>query len=230
MQDASTGSSSDTNSSPNSPNRHRDSNIILIFVANSNIITHQKHINIMLILGIIIAVCLLYVAIGYNSLVKKRNDVTNAFGSIDAMLKKRFDLIPNIVATVQQYAKHEESLFTKVTEMRSKRYGQLSDEEKAEFDKAFTQVSRQFIAVAENYPELKASENFMHLQRTLNEVEERLSAARRTYNACVTDYNNAVMTFPSNLIAGIFGFSSKPVLSIPEEERQNVSVKNLFQS
>ncbi len=184
----------------------------------------------MIIAGIIIAVCLLIIIGSYNSLVRKRNNVDNAFGSIDAMLKKRFDLIPNIVATVQQYAKHEESLFSKVTEMRTKGYEQLSSEDKAEFDKAFTQASRKFIAVAENYPELKASENFLQLQRTLNEVEEQLSAARRTYNANVTDYNNAVMTFPSNLIAGMFGFTAKTVLSIPEEERQNVNVKNLFQS
>ena len=184
----------------------------------------------MIIAGIIIAVCLLYIIGVYNTLVKKRNNIDNAFGSIDVMLKKRFDLIPNIVATVQQYAKHEENIFSKVTEMRSKGYNQLSNEDKAEFDQAFTQASRRFFAVAENYPELKSSDNFIHLQRTLNEVEEQLSAARRTYNANVTDYNNSVMTFPSSLLAGMFGFASRSVLSIPEEERKNVNIKNLFQS
>ena len=179
---------------------------------------------------IVVAACLLLVVVMYNNLVRKRNYVDNAFGSIDAMLKKRFDLIPNMVATVQQYAAHEKELLAEVTEMRSKRYGTLSGEEKADFDRAFTQAGRRLLAVAENYPQLRASENFLHLQRSLNEVEEQLSAARRTYNAHVTDYNNALMTFPSNLIAGLFGFTPRAVLSIPEEERANVDVKALFNS
>lgn len=184
----------------------------------------------MTILGILIAVCLLYIIGVYNTLVRKRNNIDNAFASIDVMLKKRFDLIPNLVAAVKQYAKHEENIFSTVTEMRTKGYEQLNNEDKVAFDEAFTQASRQFIAVAESYPELKASDNFMHLQRTLNEVEEQLSAARRTFNANVTDYNNAVMTFPSNMFAGMFGFTTRKVFSIPEEERENVNTKNLFQS
>ncbi|MDD3038525.1 LemA family protein [Bacteroides sp.] len=184
----------------------------------------------MTILGILIAVCLLYIIGVYNTLIRKRNNIDNAFASIDVMLKKRFDLIPNLVATVKQYAKHEENIFSTVTEMRAKGYEQLNSEDKVAFDEAFTQASRLFIAVAESYPELKASDNFMHLQRTLNEVEEQLSAARRTFNANVTDYNNAVMIFPSNMIARIFGFTSRKVFSIPEEERENVNTKNLFQS
>lgn len=184
----------------------------------------------MIIVGILIGIIVVYVASVYNSLTRRSNNVDNAFGSIDAMLKKRFDLIPNLVASVQQYAKHEETIFSKVVEMRNRSYGDLSTEDKASFDQAFTQASRRFFAVAENYPDLKASENFVHLQRSLNDVEEQLSAARRTYNANVTDFNNMVMTFPSNLLAGMFNFSKKPVLSIPEEERANVNVKELFHS
>jgi LemA protein len=163
-------------------------------------------------------------------LIRKRNSVDNAFGSIDAMLKKRYDLIPNLVAAVQQYAKHEAGIFSQVTEMRAKGYEQMNAADKAAFDQAFTQAGRRFFAVAENYPELKASANFEQLQRSLNEVEEQLSAARRTYNANVTDYNNSVMSFPMNLFAKMFGFKDKQVLSIPEAERQNVDVKQLFQS
>ena len=184
----------------------------------------------MVIIGIIVAICLLFIIGVYNTLVRKRNSIENAFGSIDVMLKKRFDLIPNIVATVKQYAKHEETIFARIAELRSKGYEQLNNDDKANFDEAFTQASRRFIAVAESYPELKASDNFMHLQRTLNEVEEQLSAARRTYNAHVTDFNNTVMTFPSNMIAGMFGFTPRNLFSIPAEERVNPTIGNTFQS
>ncbi|MDE5611607.1 MAG: LemA family protein [Odoribacter sp.] len=183
----------------------------------------------MLTLIIFIALILFGVAT-YNNLVRKKNNVDNAFGSIDAMLKKRFDLIPNLVATVQQYAEHEKQTFATITDLRAKSYSTLKDDEKAEFDRNFTAASRKLFMVAENYPQLKASENFIQLQRTLNETEEQLSASRRTFNACVTEYNNAVMTFPTNLLAGMFGFTKKEVFSIPETERSNPQVKDLFKS
>lgn len=179
----------------------------------------------LLIPGIILIVFIVM----YNSLVRKRNETANAFGSIDAMLKKRFDLIPNLVATVQQYAKYEESTFSKITALRSQTYNSLSEQQKAEFDRNFNEVKKSFFMLAENYPQLRASENFMHLQRTLNETEEQLSASRRTYNASVTDYNNAVMTFPSNVIANIFGFKPKEILTLPEAEKVNPQIKDLFQ-
>lgn len=179
---------------------------------------------------IILGVLVLFGITAYNTLTRRKNNVDNAFGSIDAMLKKRFDLIPNLVASVQQYAQYEADTLSKLTGMRSKSYDSLTPQEKAEFDRTFSDVRRQIFMVAENYPQLRASENFMQLQRTLNETEEQLSASRRTYNACVTDYNNAVMTFPSNIVAGIFGFTKQAVLVIPEEERAVPNVKNLFQS
>ena len=163
-----------------------------------------------MIIAIIIVVLVLVVISMYNSLVRKKNQIENAFATIDVMLKQRFDLIPNLVAAVQQYAKH--------------------DSEKADFDRMFSKVRTQFFAVAENYPELKASENFLQLQRSLNETEEQLAAARRTYNASVTEYNNAVQSFPTNLLAGMFGFTRKEVLTIPEAERATPNVKNLFNS
>lgn len=183
----------------------------------------------MLILIILIAVALFFIST-YNNLVRKKNNVDNAFGSIDAMLKKRFDLIPNLVATVQQYAKHEEETFSAITRLRAKSYETLNAREKAEFDRDFTTARRNLFMVAENYPQLKASENFMQLQRTLNETEEQLSASRRSYNAAVTDYNNSVMTFPSNIIANLFSFTKKEVFAIPEEERVNPNVKDLFKA
>ena len=171
---------------------------------------------------IILGIIFLYAIISYNTLTRKRNNVDNAFGSIDVMLKKRFDLIPNLVATVQQYAKHEEETFAKITNLRTKSYDSLTAEEKTDFDKAFTAAKNNFFMVA--------SENFMQLQKTLNETEEQLSASRRTYNAAVTDYNNSVMTFPSNIIANLFSFTKKEVFAIPEEEKVNPDVKKLFQS
>lgn len=183
-----------------------------------------------MIITIIILLFVLVPIFMYNSLVRKRNQLENAFSTIDVMLKRRYDLIPNLVATVQQYAKHEAQTFSAITEMRNKAYTSLDDSEKADFDKMFSKASSRFFAVAENYPELKASANFLQLQRSLNETEEQLAAARRTYNASVTDYNNAVQTFPTNLLAGMFGFTRKAVLSIPEAERVNPDVKNLFNS
>ena len=150
---------------------------------------------------IILGIIFLYAIISYNTLTRKRNNVDNAFGSIDVMLKKRFDLIPNLV--------------TKITNLRTKSYDSLTAEEKADFDKTFTAAKNNFFMVAENYPALRSSENFMQLQKTLNETEEQLSASRRTYNAAVTDYNNSVMTFPSNIIANLFSFTKKEVFAIP---------------
>lgn len=183
-----------------------------------------------MIIAIIIVVLFLVVVAMYNSLVSKRNQIENAIATIDVMLKQRFDLIPNLVATVQQYAKYEAGTFSAITEMRNKTYAALDDNEKAEFDNMFSNVRTQFFAVAENYPELKASENFLQLQRSLNETEEQLAAARRTYNTSVTEYNNAVQSFPTNLLAGMFGFTRKEVLTIPEAERTIPNVKNLFNS
>ena len=177
----------------------------------------------MTIFIIIAVIAVIFIAI-YNSLVRKRNETENAFGAIDVMLKKRYDLIPNL----KQYAEHEKSTFAQITEMLNKSYASFSSQEKENLDSAFSQACTHFFAIAENYPQLKASENFEQLQRALNETEEQLSAARRTFNACVTDYNNAVQTFPSNLLAGMFGFTRKNVFSISEQERAVPNVNNLL--
>ena len=183
-----------------------------------------------MVIVIILVLLIIFVGVVYNSLVRKKNQTENAFATIDVMLKKRYDLIPNLVATVRQYAKYEEGVFTKLTEIRSKSYVTLSNSEKANLDDIFTHAHTGLLAIAESYPELKASDNFMQLQRSINETEEQLAAARRTYNACVTYYNNAVQTFPSNLLAGIFGFNRKGVWAIQESERITPDVKELLNS
>jgi len=174
----------------------------------------------LILAGVLIVLCIL----GYNSLVRKRNQAENAFATIDVMLKKRFDLIPNLVATVKKYASHEQELFAEVTRLRSKDYATLTEGEKSELDNAFTQAGRNLLVIAESYPTLKASENFMHLQRTINETEEQLSAARRTFNASVTDYNNSVQSFPMNMIATLFGFRTRMLFHIDEEEKDVPSI------
>lgn len=183
----------------------------------------------LMIMGVIFLFILLVPALMYNSLVGKRNQVHNIFGTMDAMLKKRWDLIPNLVSTVKGYADHERGLFEAVTAARSKaQSGQLSNDQKVGLENSFMQLLGVVRATVENYPQLKASENFLHLQRTLNELEEQISAARRAYNASVTDYNNAVQMFPTNIIAGMFNFKEMTLFQIEAGQRENSEVGNLL--
>jgi len=181
-----------------------------------------------LAIGVLIA-GVLYIVILYNSLISKKNQVQNVFASIDALLKKRYDLIPNLVATVQKYMQHERGTLTEITELRAKAIsGTLSDDEKVDLDNKLTKTLGGIMVAVENYPDLKANQNFLQLQASLNEVEEQISAARRAYNAAVTDYNNAVEMFPTNILASMMNYQRKKVFEIPDTERQNVDVKDLF--
>ena len=167
----------------------------------------------------------------YNMLVARKNQVANIFGTIDALLKKRHDLIPNLVASVKEYMVHERELLTRITEERARAIsGGISDAERMQAEASVSRYLRGIMVAVENYPNLKANENFLQLQAALNEVEEQISAARRAYNAAVTDYNNAVQMFPSNIFAGMMGLRPMPVLEIPEEERKPVDVGGLFRS
>ncbi len=175
-------------------------------------------------------VLLIIIIIGiYNNLVGARNQVENAFGSIDVMLKKRYDLIPNLVETVKAYMKHEKDTLTSITELRTKAVsGNLSTEERIDVENKLSGMMRSVMVAVESYPELKADSQFTMLQRSWNEAEEQISAARRAYNAAVTSYNKAVEKFPSSIFASMFGHKRKAVFVIPEVERQNVSAKALF--
>ncbi len=180
---------------------------------------------------IIIIAVLLLIVILFNSLIAKRNAVNNAFAGIDAYLKKRYDLIPNLVAAVQKNMEHERGLLNEITELRSRAIsGNISDRERVELDNKISRALGAINIAVENYPDLKANTNFLQLQASLNEVEEQLSAARRAYNAAVNSYNNAVQMFPTNLVAMIMGFKARPFFEASEAERQNVNVKNLFNS
>lgn len=182
----------------------------------------------MIIIGII-AVVLLLIGIGiYNSLIGKKNQVTNAFSAIDVMLKKRYDLIPNLVETIKQYMQYESETLTKITQMRTQAGTSISDAEKIQLDQQLNTAVRGVMVNVENYPDLKTNTNFLNLQSTWTESEEQIAAARRTYNSAVTTYNNAVMMFPSSIFAGMLGYQTMPVLETPAEERKNISAKELF--
>jgi LemA protein len=179
---------------------------------------------------VILVVVLLIPILIYNSLIGRKNQVLNVFGTIDALLKKRYDLIPNLVATVKGYMQHERTLLSQVTEMRAKALAEgTSDDQKVDLDNKMTKALSRIMLAVENYPDLKASENFMHLQRTLTELEEQISAARRAYNAAVTDYNNAVEMFPTNMVASVMNYKRRRFFEIAEKERESVDVGKPFQ-
>ncbi|MBX9853099.1 MAG: LemA family protein [Cytophagaceae bacterium] len=183
----------------------------------------------MLVLLIVLGVVLLLVIFMYNSLVGKKNQVENAFASIDTMLKKRYDLIPNLVNTVKAYMNHEKSVLTEITELRAKAVsGQISNDEKIAVENQLSGAMGKIMVLSENYPDLKANNNFMQLQASWNEIEEQISASRRFFNSAVTDYNNAVEMFPTSIFARMMNYQRKQVFVIPEAERQNVNAGQLF--
>ena len=177
---------------------------------------------VLLVVGIILVLM-------YNSLVSKKNQVENIFASVDTQLKKRYDLIPNLVASVSKYMEHEKSLLTEITKLRAEaNKPNISDEHKIALDAKVTSALGSIMIAVENYPDLKANENVMHLQRSLNEVEEQIAASRRAYNQAVTDYNNAIEMIPTNMMASAMNYKRKEVFEISEGERKNVNVKELF--
>ncbi len=180
---------------------------------------------------IVAGLILLSIVFMYNTLISKKNQVENIFAGLDAILKKRYDLLPNLVASVKEYMVHERITLEKITELRTK--GQrdtLDDSAKIALEKQLSSMLGNLMVAVENYPTLKANENFLHLQGTLNELEEQISAARRAYNQSVTDYNNAIEMFPTNFMANLMKLERKEVFSVPSSERANVDVKNLFKN
>lgn len=180
-------------------------------------------------LFLILVLFILVPVLLYNMLIRRKNEVDNIFGTMDAMLKKRHDLIPNLVETVKQYMDYEKETLTEITRLRAQAVGgNLSDNEKVAIESRLgSRMSGLMIAV-ENYPNLKANESFNHLQNSWNEVEEQIAASRRAYNGAVTSYNNAIEMFPSNIIANYLNYQPKNVFDIPEEQRKNISAKEIF--
>lgn len=180
----------------------------------------------MLFIGIGLVVLLALFVIGtYNSLVTLRARIEEALSGIDVQLKRRADLIPNLVETVKGYAKHEKDVFENVTKARSALMSAETPHEKAAADNMLTGALKSLFAVAEAYPELKANTNFQDLQAQLTDTEDKVAYSRQFYNANVLDYNTKVQMFPSNLIAGMFGFKNYEFFKAEEEDKKKVEVK-----
>lgn len=180
--------------------------------------------SLLIFLAIVAAIAFGIIGI-YNSLVTLKNKVDEGWADIDTQLKRRYDLIPNMVETVKGYAKHEKGTFEEVTKARNMAMNAKNPEEKAQAENMLTGTLKTLFAVAENYPELKANQNFMDLQATLREIEEHIQLSRRYYNATVRDFNTKIEIFPNNLLAGMLGFSKREYFEIErEEERENVKV------
>ena len=158
----------------------------------------------------------------YNGLIKAKNRTEEAWSDIDVQLKRRHDLIPNLIETVKGYAKHERELLDKITRLRSEAIKAENVKEKSQAENALSQTLRSLFAVAENYPDLKASQNFLKLQDELTDTENKIEAARRFYNGNVRDFNIKLQTFPTNLIAKQLGFTAKEFFELENEEERKV--------
>lgn len=178
-----------------------------------------------IILIIIVVLILIYLGSTYNSFVVLRNRVKDQWAQIDVQLKRRFDLIPNLVETVKGYASHEKDTLEAVVKARNEYLSSDTPEGKIEANNDLNKVVTKLFALAESYPELKADTNFRELQTTLTETEDKISYARQFYNDVVMKYNNKVEVFPSNIVAGMFGFKTSAYFNATEEERKNVKVK-----
>jgi LemA protein len=177
---------------------------------------------ILVLTGGLVVVALVAIVL-FNSIIGKKNRVEFAFASIDAQLKKRYDLIPNLVSACEKYMGYEQKLLKELTETRSKVL-QGSDGDKIALDGKLSSQLRSVFALAENYPDLKAAESFTLLERSLNEVEEQLAASRRAFNAAVTDYNNAVRMFPTSVVAAMMGCRTRAWFEAAPEEHEPVKV------
>lgn len=179
----------------------------------------------MLVALIVIAILVVLVAGAYNGLVSSRNKVKDQWSQIDVQLKKRADLIPNIVETVKGYAKHEKSTLKEIIELRNSTYDNMSANEKVDVNNKLSQGINKLMAIAEAYPDLKANENFKDLSQQLTKVEDDIANSRKYYNGAVRIFNDKVQMFPSNIVAGILGFKEQKMFEASENERENVQVK-----
>ena len=181
--------------------------------------------SILIIVAIVLGIILLWVVGIYNGLIKLRNRTKEAWSDIDVQLKRRYDLIPNLVETVKGYAAHEREVFERVTEARTRAMGAQTLKEKNEAENVLSGTLKTLFAVAENYPQLRAAENFLELQRELTDTENKIQAARRFYNTNVRDLNIKIESFPANTVASVFRFKQMEFFGIEEAaEKEPVKV------
>lgn len=181
--------------------------------------------NLTLVIGIIIILIIIYLWFTYNSLVVLRERIKEALSQIDVQLKRRTDLIPNLIETVKGYAKHEKEVFEKVTQARASMLKAETPQQKAEADNMMEKALKSIFAVAEDYPDLKASENFLNLQEELTDTENKISYSRQFYNTNVLAFNSSIKTFPAMLIASQFGFKQVEFFETEAESKKEVKVK-----
>lgn len=178
-----------------------------------------------LILLIGLALVAVWVIATYNGLITLKNRVDEAWSDIDVQLKRRYDLIPNLINTVKGYAKHESTVFEEVTEARTRAMNAGGAQDKAEAENMLSGTLKTLFAVSEAYPELKANQNFLELQRELADTEDKIQAARRFYNGNARDFNIKIEVFPNNLIAGALHFTKRDFFEAEEGEKENVKVE-----
>ena len=178
----------------------------------------------LILLAVVVVIAAGIVAI-YNGLIRLRNRVDEAWSDISVQLKRRYDLIPNLVSTVKGYAAHEKEVFEKVTDARTRAMGAGTAGDKAQAENMLSGALKSLFAVAENYPDLKANQNFLELQRELTDTEDKIQAARRFYNGNVRDFNTKIEVFPNNIFAGIFNFTKREFFGIDEGEKEPVKVE-----
>ncbi len=178
------------------------------------------------IILIVVAIVVLWVIIAFNGLIARKNRVAEAWSDIEVQLKRRYDLIPNLVETVKGYAAHEKTVLEDVTNARTAAMSTEDPKAKLQAENQLSSTLKSLFAVAENYPQLKANENFSKLQDELTDTEDKIQAARRFYNGNVRDYNTAIEVFPKNVIAGMFGFTHKELFDVDSDiEKQPIQVK-----
>lgn len=179
-----------------------------------------------LVIGGVILILIIALISMYNTFIRQKNKVDEAFSTMDVFLKKRYDLIPNIVETVKGYAKHEQSTLEKVIALRNTAAKAASEEDKIEANAKLTAGIRSIFALAENYPDLKANTNFIELQNSLKSIESEIASSRKYYNATVRDFNTKCEAFPSNIIAKWFKFQKRQLYVVDDDvERKNVKVE-----
>ncbi len=180
---------------------------------------------ILYIIIVIIILLIIYFLVTYNSLVRTNNIVKEAFSTMDIYLKKRWDLIPNLVEIVKGYAKHEKETFNEITSLRTNSYNNMSINKKIDINEQLSQGISKIMAISENYPELKASDNFLQLSKDFTKIEDEIANSRKYYNGSVRILNNKIQMFPSNIVANIFGFKQANMFEANAEEKNNVKVE-----
>lgn len=182
----------------------------------------------MVVIISVLVVLFIVLVLTYNNLIGKKNQIENAEGSIDACLKQRFDLIPSLVEVAKQYMQHEEKILSKIVELRQNGQKAHDIHDKIETDKELSKEMRGLMLNVENYPTLLSNTHFLEIQKSLNSVEKDIAASRRFFNTAVTNFNNAIESFPGLLLAPGLKLSKKETFSIDESERKNPDIKKLF--